>query len=55
MKFKVDENPPEQYPGFIILRPQRLDKNSILELTGRLTMLLNEEAIENRLWICRAE
>ena len=43
--------PPEDYPGFIVLRVHNQDKPTILELFQRLLPKLVEEPIKNCLWI----
>ena len=43
--------PPEQYAGFIVLRPGRQDKQHVMHVFGRAMPLLALESLEKRLWI----
>ena len=41
----------QTYPGFLVLRPERQDKNRILDLLARTIPLFGSEPVEHRLWI----
>jgi predicted nuclease of predicted toxin-antitoxin system len=43
--------PPQEYPGLIVLRLKRQDKATVLSVLRRLIKMLDDERIENRLWI----
>ena len=43
--------PPAQYPGLIVLRPQRQDKAHVLRLLKMTLPLLDRETLKGRLWI----
>ena len=43
--------PPAEYPGLIVLRLRRQDKESILKVTDRLLDLIQTEQVAQRLWI----
>ncbi len=43
--------PPSNYPGIIVLRLQRQDKYTVLNLIERLILPLHTEPLDNRLWI----
>ena len=42
---------PSDSQGIIVLRPDSQDKESLLEIVGRVIPLLASEKIESRLWI----
>ncbi len=43
--------PPADYPGIIVLRLARLDKQRVLSVMRRLIPLVSQEALTGRLWI----
>ncbi len=43
--------PPELFFGIIVLRVHRQDKKHLITLFNRLIPILEEEAVQNRLWI----
>lgn len=43
--------PPESFPGFVVLRPAKQDKPSLIKLLGSFLPLFSIETLENRLWI----
>lgn len=43
--------PPSDYPGFVVLRPRRQDRNQVLQLLDRVIPLLLQEQLEGHLWI----
>jgi predicted nuclease of predicted toxin-antitoxin system len=47
--------PPRSYPGILVLRMKRQDKQSILEVFPRIIRMLQLEPIEARLWIVTGE
>ena len=47
----IGEYPPATYPGIIVLRTKRQDKLFVLELFERVIRLLQNEPIDNLLWI----
>ena len=47
----IRANPPEAYPGIIVLRVKQQDKPYVLEITSRWIKALTTETIEHRLWI----
>ncbi len=47
----VTAYPPQDYPGFIVLRLRRQDTRTVLEALQRVIPLLDEDRLEGRLWI----
>jgi predicted nuclease of predicted toxin-antitoxin system len=47
----VHAYPPDQHPGFIVLRPHRQDINHLIGMFRQTIPLLEREPIEHRLWI----
>ena len=47
----VGAYPPRRYPGFIVLRVYRQDRDHVLDTFRRVVALLPSEASEHRLWI----
>lgn len=47
--------PPQNYPGMIVLRLMRQDKNFVLSCFQRVFRLLGEQPINNQLWIVDSE
>ena len=47
----IQTYPPDRYPGFVVLRLTRQDKNSVLKTITRITALLDAEPIAGSLWI----
>lgn len=43
--------PPEDYPGFVVLRSKRQDKPTILEILQNLISAFEKEEIAGKLWI----
>ena len=43
--------PPADYPGIIVLRLARLDKQRVLSVMQRLLPVLDQEPLSSRLWI----
>ncbi|MEE9602948.1 MAG: DUF5615 family PIN-like protein [Thermoguttaceae bacterium] len=43
--------PPADYPGIIVLRLARLDKRRVLSVMQRLTALVEQEPLSDKLWI----
>ena len=43
--------PPEEYPGIVVLRLARQDKNSILSVLSRLVEPLSRLPVKGQLWI----
>ena len=43
--------PPDEYPGLIVLRPNRQDKPHVLAVLEQLLPRLTTEPLVNRLWI----
>jgi len=43
--------PPADYPGMIVLRLARLDKQRVLSVMQRLLPVLEQEPLSGRLWI----
>jgi len=43
--------PPEQFPGLIVLRLHRQEKNHVLEVLDHLMRVLSREPLERHLWI----
>jgi len=43
--------PPQQFPGFIVLRVQRQDKPHILAAFSRIVPFIEQEILQHRLWI----
>ena len=43
--------PPGDYPGLIVLRLTRQDRDSVLAILPRILELLRTEPVERRLWI----
>ena len=43
--------PPKQYPGIIVLRLKRQDKQNVLEVVTRITKAFKTEELEGCLWI----
>jgi predicted nuclease of predicted toxin-antitoxin system len=43
--------PPEDYHGIVVFRPAIQSITTLLRLTARLLMVLEQEALEGRLWI----
>ena len=47
--------PPQDYPGILVIRLKRQDKESILAVMPRILRMLQLETIERRLWIVTGE
>ncbi|MGH9509924.1 MAG: DUF5615 family PIN-like protein [Terriglobales bacterium] len=47
----VGAYPPHQYPGIVVLRVYRQDRNHVLGAFRRVLALLPHESVEHRLWI----
>lgn len=47
--------PPQDYPGILVIRLKRQDKESILAVVPRVLRMLQLESIECRLWIVTGE
>lgn len=47
--------PPHELPGLIVLRLRRQDRSHVIEIASRLIPLLEDEPIEQRLWIVNEE
>jgi predicted nuclease of predicted toxin-antitoxin system len=47
--------PPKSFPGILVLRMKRQDKQSILGFFPRIIRMLQLESIEGRLWIVTEE
>jgi predicted nuclease of predicted toxin-antitoxin system len=47
--------PPQDYPGILVIRLKRQDKDSILAVVPRILRMLQLETIEHRLWIVTGE
>lgn len=43
--------PPANYPGIVVLRPARLDKQRVLAIIDRLVAVLDTEPVAAKLWI----
>ncbi|MFQ5923888.1 MAG: DUF5615 family PIN-like protein [Anaerolineales bacterium] len=43
--------PPSEYPGFVVLRLRSQDKETVTGVVSRFIRLVDEEELENRLWI----
>ena len=43
--------PPQEFSGFVVLRPRRQDKTYLIELLHSLIPLFSVEKVERRLWI----
>ena len=43
--------PPSDFPGLVVLRLKRQDKNFVLEIIGKLTETLTREELEGKLWL----
>jgi predicted nuclease of predicted toxin-antitoxin system len=43
--------PPSEFPGLIVLRLSRQDKFHVLDVCERLISVLDQEQIEQKLWI----
>ncbi len=43
--------PPADYPGIIVLRLSRLDKQRVISAIQRMVPTLDQEALAGRLWI----
>ena len=43
--------PPKEYPGLIVLRLKRQDKNYVLDLFKKIPVLLATEELRGRLWL----
>ncbi len=43
--------PPADFPGFLLLRLKRQDRNYLLEIIENLIQMLSKEPIERQLWI----
>ena len=43
--------PPSDYPGLIVLRLARQDKQHVLEVLARMIPILDEEKLDGKLWI----
>jgi predicted nuclease of predicted toxin-antitoxin system len=43
--------PPLDYPGIIVLRPARQDRDTVMAIIPRILELLRTEIIAKRLWI----
>lgn len=46
--------PPQQYPGLVVLRLERQDKQYVLQICERLVATLSREPLPGRLWIVEA-
>jgi len=47
--------PPEQFPGLIVLRLDRQDRQHVLAVLGRLLSVFSSELVEGHLWIVEEE
>jgi predicted nuclease of predicted toxin-antitoxin system len=47
----IRQYPPHKFSGIIVLRPNRQDKDSVLQITKRLLNVLDTDALEGKLWI----
>jgi predicted nuclease of predicted toxin-antitoxin system len=47
----IKNYPPQDYPGIIVLRLARHDRDTVLAIIPRILTLLQTEAIAQRLWI----
>jgi len=47
--------PPQDYPGILVIRLKRQDKDSILAVVPRILRMLQLEPIEHHLWIVTGE
>jgi len=47
--------PPQDYPGILVIRLKRQDKDSILAVVPRILRMLQLETIEHHLWIVTGE
>lgn len=47
----IQTYPPNRYPGLVVLRLPRQDKNSVLRTIARIVPVLVSEAVAGRLWI----
>jgi predicted nuclease of predicted toxin-antitoxin system len=43
--------PPHDYPGIVVFRLERHDREHLEGMTRRLASLLERESVENRLWV----
>ena len=43
--------PPSEFPGLIVLRLRQQDKPYVLDVLARLIRLLDQEPLEQHLWI----
>ncbi|TEU17175.1 MAG: hypothetical protein E3J21_09050 [Anaerolineales bacterium] len=43
--------PPQQFPGFMVLRVRRQDKRHLIAVFQRAIPLIEQEPVEHRLWI----
>ncbi len=43
--------PPHDYPGIVVLRPARQDRDTAMAIIPRILELLRTEAISQRLWV----
>lgn len=47
----IQNYPPQDYPGIIVLRLARQDRDTVLAIIPRILALLRTEPIAQRLWI----
>jgi len=47
----IKNYPPQDYPGIIVLRLARQDRDTVLAIIPRILALLQTEPISQRLWI----
>ena len=47
----IREYPPNQFPGFLVLRLKKQGKSSIMETFERILNLLSSESLIHKLWI----
>ena len=47
----IQNYPPQQFPGLIVLRLQRQDKRHVLKMLERLIPVFETEPIQHLLWI----
>jgi predicted nuclease of predicted toxin-antitoxin system len=43
--------PPQQFPGFMVLRVRRQDKYHLMAVFQRVIPLIEQESVEHHLWI----
>jgi predicted nuclease of predicted toxin-antitoxin system len=43
--------PPADYPGIVVLRLERHDREHLLAMARRLTSLFERESVDKRLWV----